>query len=251
MRATMSPTLMDTYRQCPRCAFDEMVLELKRPRGAYPTLPNGIDAIMKQYTDKFRGTLPPELKHMSGYRIHEDTSLINTFRQWNGIIASTDIMVKRPTTANPKREVAQTLVLRGGIDELLINSTDQVVIIDFKTRKDEPSADYGEKYYQHTVDTYAYMLEKNGYDVAPECYLWYWWPKEVDANGKMQFGQKILTMNCSGARTYDRLVTIANALPLRKVEWAAFRDQSPASSDCGYCKFNGEKKDYEDEDKED
>ncbi len=245
MRVTMSPTLMDTYRQCPRCAFDEMVLDLKRPRGAYPTLPNGIDNIMKAYTDKFRGTLPPELAHMSGYRIHEDQTLINDMRGYFGIIASTDIMVKRPTPANPNRQVAQTVVLRGGLDELLINSTDQVVVLDFKTRKDEPSDDYGEKYYQHTVDTYAYMLEKNGYDVAPECFLWYWWPKEVKEDGTLTFGQKMLQMQCSGARTKERLVTIAEALPVRKVEWDGFRDQSPSGANCDYCKFLREKKDYE------
>jgi len=243
MKVFLSPTLMDTARQCPRCAYDQMVMKLKRPRGPYPTLPNGMDEILKQYADRFRGTLPPELSHLEGRRFVEDQTLINTYRQWNGLRCTHDVLVDRPTKNLPSRKISHSLIVTGGIDDLLYDDCDQVEILDFKTKKDEPAADYGEKYYQHTLDTYAYMLQQQGMKVSKTARLWYWWPKGVDENGKMEFGNKILTMTVNPEATIERLNTIANMLPAVSMEAMQYRPKP--SVDCEFCTYIQTQKDHE------
>jgi hypothetical protein len=118
MKAFLSPTLLDTFRQCPRCAWDQYSpLRTKRPRGPYPTLPNGMDEILKRYTDQFRGSLPIELAHLEGRRLVEDQSLINRYREWNGLKCTRSVTLDRPTTNLPNRKVTHELILTGGIDD--------------------------------------------------------------------------------------------------------------------------------------
>ena len=244
MKVFLSPTLMDTARQCPRCAYDQMILKLKRPKGPYPTLPNGMDEVLKKYTDGFRGTLPPELSHLTGRRFVEDQTLINTYRQWNGLRCTHDQLVDRPTKSLPNRKISHSLIVTGGIDDLLYNDVDEVEIIDFKTKGSEPADDYGDKYYQHTLDTYAYMLRGQGLKVSEKAYLWYWWPKGVKQDGSLDFGQKILYMTVNPDATTERLVAIANMLPAVSMEAMQYRPQS--APDCEFCTYVQTQKDHDD-----
>jgi len=236
MKAFLSPTLLDTFRQCPRCAFDQYSpLRTKRPRGPYPTLPNGMDEVLKRYTDQFRGELPPELAHLEGRRLVEDQGLINRYREWNGLKCTRSVILDRPTTNLPKRKVTQELILTGGIDDLLYNSDDEIEIIDFKTKKGEPADDYGTKYYQYTLDCYAYMLREQGLSVSSKAYLWYWWPASVGTDGQIKFDQKLLYMTVNPDTTVERLDEIANSLPTINMEVLNYRPNS--APDCEYCTY--------------
>ena len=236
MKAFLSPTLLDTFRQCKRCAYDQFSpLRTKRPRGPYPTLPNGIDAVLKQYTDGFRGTLPPELAHLEGRRFVEDQSLINTYREWNGLRCNRSVVLERPTPNIPNRKVTHELILTGGIDDLLYNDDDEIEIIDFKTKATEPGDDYGDKYYQFTLDCYAYMLRDQGLKVGKKAYLWYFWPRELGEDGQMKFDQKLLYMTVNPDSTTERLDEIANSLPTINMEALKYRPQAAPS--CEYCTY--------------
>jgi hypothetical protein len=236
MKAFLSPTLLDTFRQCPRCAWDQYSpLRTKRPRGPYPTLPNGMDAVLKQYTDNYRGTLPIELAHLEGRRLVEDQTLINTYRQWNGLKTTRSIVLDRPTERMPNRKVSHELILTGGIDDLLYNSDDEIEIIDFKTKATEPPEDYGTKYYQYTLDCYAYMLREQGLAVGKKAYLWYWWPVSVGEDGQVKFDNKLLYMDVNPDTTVERLDQIGNSLPTINMEALQYRPK--AASDCEYCSY--------------
>lgn len=235
MRAFLSPTMIDMYRQCRRCAYDQYAMQLKRPRGIYPTLPNGIDAVLKKYTDGFRGSLPPQLSHLEGHIVHPEQSLLNTLREWNGLKVVYEVMVDRPTQGNPKRRVNHTLIVNGGIDELLLNSTGEVVLCDFKTKDKEPPDDYADKYYKDTMDTYTWMLKQNGFKVADYGYLFYWWPKSVQADGSIQFACKTLHMQLSADNTEKKLDEIGNSMPTISMEALQYRPK--ADSGCQYCEY--------------
>jgi len=211
----------------------------------YPTLPNGVDNVLKEYMDRYRGTLPPELAHLAGYRLMDDQSLINTFRQWNGLKCVKNVSVNRGTTAHPKSRVNHTLIFNGGIDDLLWNPSDEVTIIDCKSKKDEPPEDYGRRYYQNNMDSYAFMLKENGYKVSSEAYLWYWWPEKIDEEGKWVFGNKTLTMEVDADRMGGELEKIANLMPGIGREKAEYAKNFPANPECTYCGFVEERKNNE------
>lgn len=235
MKVFLSPTLMGMARECQRCAYDQLILRLKRPRGAFPSLPGGMDEMLKKYTDSYRGKLPPELAHLVGHRLVDDQKLIDTFRQWNGIRVNSDHLVDRPTKNMPTRKISHSLILTGGIDDLLYNEKGEVVVLDFKTKKDEPNDAYGERYYQHTMETYGHMLQEQGFKVSTDAYLWYWWPESVNPDGSIKFGQKTLHMTLDLDATKARLHEIAEMLPAVSVEAMKYRP-APAP-ECEYCNF--------------
>jgi len=241
MKMFLSPTKMDTYRQCPRCFYDEVILEIKRPKALYPTLPNGVDLCLKNYMDKYRGTLPPELAHLSGYRLMDDQELINQFRQWNGLKCVKNVSVQRGTMNQPSARVNHTIILNGGIDDLLWSPSEEVTIIDGKSKKDEPGEDYGSRYYQNNMDTYAFMLKENGFKVSERALLWYWWPEEIDEQGKWVFGQKTLEMKVNPDRIGEELEKMASLLPGIGLEKMEYRKNFPSNPECTHCSYVEEK----------
>ena len=224
MRIYLSPTALNLFKECMRCGFDgnKRLLDVPRPRSPFPSLPNGIDRLVKQYMDKHRGSLPPELAHLTNHRLMDEQGLINDYREWNGLTATRNVQVARPTTQLPNRVVTQTLVTSGGIDDLLYHDTmeedsnpiPEVVILDVKTKDKEPDEDYGLKYYTTQINTYGYLLKENKYRVASYAYLWYWWPVKVVSGTVIQFEQKLLKMPVDIPPVIDQLDLIASKLPV-------------------------------------
>ena len=237
MKIWLSPTKLNLFKECMRCGYDEVLLKTKRARSPFPSLPNGIDAALKVYMDRWRGSLPPELKHLEGHRLMDEQSTINTYREWNGLKSIRNVTVSQPTKNLPERKVTHTFLLNGAIDDALYNDTKQVVVFDVKTRKDEPDEDYGMKYYQTQVNSYAHMFKMNGYEVADYAYLWYWWPLDVTKGSGIQFGQKLLKMPVDFKAIPMQLDAIAEGLPAVSFEALQYRKNFPSSNECDHCTF--------------
>ena len=64
MAYKFSPSGLNLFKECPRCFWLTHHKIWKRPQGIFPSLPSGMDKILKVHFDKFRekGELPPELK---------------------------------------------------------------------------------------------------------------------------------------------------------------------------------------------
>ncbi|MBI2173891.1 MAG: hypothetical protein HYU33_01670 [Candidatus Omnitrophica bacterium] len=60
MRALSASTLK-LFQECPRCFWLHIKERLERPRGPFPSLPSGMDRVLKVYFDAYRreGRLPP------------------------------------------------------------------------------------------------------------------------------------------------------------------------------------------------
>jgi hypothetical protein len=201
---------------------------------------------MKHYLDKYRGSLPPELLHLDGHRVMDEQSTINTYREWNGLKCIRNVTVEVPAeNAVPARKVTHTLLLNGGIDDLLYNDMGRVVVFDVKTKDKEPDDDYGEKYYTTQVNSYAFMLKENGFEVADYAYLWYWWPIRVGDGGDLRFGQKLLKMPVDMEAVPNQLESIAKRLPTVSFEALKYRQFFKPSPDCGHCSYVQERNDYE------
>jgi len=61
----LSPSSLNILEDCSRCFWLYIVKKHSRPSGAFPSLPSGVDRILKHHFDKYRekGELPPELKN--------------------------------------------------------------------------------------------------------------------------------------------------------------------------------------------
>ena len=57
----LSASTLKLFQECPRCFWLHINKKIERPRGPFPSLPSGIDRVLKAYFDGYRkrGTLPP------------------------------------------------------------------------------------------------------------------------------------------------------------------------------------------------
>ena len=60
----LSPSSLSVLKECPRCFWLQVNKKIRRPIGAFPSLPGGMDRILKTHFDSFRSReeLPPDEK---------------------------------------------------------------------------------------------------------------------------------------------------------------------------------------------
>ena len=79
----ISPTTgLNLFRDCPRCFWLHYNERVHRPRGIFPSLPGGMDLVIKKHFDKFRGSLPPEIDNKVEGKLVPDLGLLNKWRDW-------------------------------------------------------------------------------------------------------------------------------------------------------------------------
>src|SRR5262245_14027411 len=61
----LSPSTLNLFVDCPRCFWLALRKKIRRPSGPFPSLPVGMDSVIKKYFDTFRGQdgLPVILKN--------------------------------------------------------------------------------------------------------------------------------------------------------------------------------------------
>ncbi len=172
---TLSPSALSLFKNCPRCFWLEKVKNIKRPRGIFPSLPGGMDRVIKTYFDTFRTqrTLPPELRieAFKGIYLYDDQTQLGRWRAWR--------------TGLQYREDDGS-ILSGMLDDLLVK--DGVYVpFDYKTKGSPTNEEDATRYYQTQLDCYALMLEGNGLQTAGYGFLLYYSPREVGERGQVSF----------------------------------------------------------------
>lgn len=210
---TLSPSALSLFKNCPRCFWLEKVKNIKRPRGIFPSLPGGMDRVIKTYFDTFRvkGTLPPELRidAFQGISLYENLAQLELWRAWR--------------TGLQYRE--EGFAISGMLDDLLVKNG-QYVPFDYKTKGSPTNEEDATKYYQTQLDCYALMLEGNGLKTAGYGFLLYYSPKQVQELGNVQFEIQPLRIGTDIRR--------AKELCLRAI--ATLSGSAPKSDpECEYC----------------
>ena len=149
----LSPSSLKLMQECPRCFWLHQHKVWRRPTGPFPSLPAGMDRILKKHFENFarKGNLPPELCNRGecvGLKLFDD---FKKLEDWQN------------NRKGIKWENKDGNVLKGAVDYLLVvTAKGTIVVIDYKTRgyavKEETP-----KMYQLQLDTYNYLLRKNGY----------------------------------------------------------------------------------------
>lgn len=210
----LSPTTgLKLFLECPRCFWLRYNEDVHRPKVPFPSLPGGMDRLLRKYFDEFRAQdkLPPEIEGQVEGKLFQDQDLLNEWRNpWKGL-----------RYEDEKLDVT----LGGALDECLIDGK-YYIPVDYKTRSGEPKEGDSEKYYQNQLDCYTLLLSKNGYPTRDFAYLVYYYPTQISKDRLVKFECSVVKLATSTDRAYKVFSDAVNCLkgPI-----------PPKHTECGYC----------------
>jgi hypothetical protein len=212
----LSPSSLNVFLECPRCFWFDKVKGLKRPRGIFPSLPGGMDRVIKTHFDGFRARkmLPPEIggPALDGIKPYEDQVRLELWRNWKTGLEYRD---------------ADGSVLGGALDDLLVQDA-RYIPFDYKTKGSVTTEEDAVRYYQNQLDCYALLLHENAMPTAGFAFLLYYSPKCVGEKGNVLFELQVVKI----ATDYER----ARATFRRAVALIQGPLPAPVAS-CEYCGF--------------
>jgi len=222
-RHLLSATSLGLFSECPRCFWLERIRGLKRPQGPFPSLPGGMDLVIKTYFDLYRGQnrLPPELEGKLPGRLLPDQELLNRWRRWTGPSNKT-------TGGLWYRDKNLGADLVGLLDDCLVDG-ETYIPLDYKTRG-YPPKESTSKYYQTQLDLYTLLLAENGYKTDRVAYLVYYWPRGITQERQVLFEvepQRISTDSDRGLQIFQRAARL-------------LQQGNPPSRppDCAFCQWS-------------
>ena len=210
----VSPSKVGQLLECPRCLWLFYREGLARPEGIFPSLPGGMDGIFKTYFDKYRGKgkLPPEIEGKVTGKLFEDAEKLNMWRN----------RVKGLQVEFPEFNI----ILKGTIDDLLVAPDGRYSPFDFKSRGYAIKENTHE-HYQHQIDLYALLFEKNNLPPADYGYLLFFYPTSY-TEGTAEFETELVKMDVSPKRGYEIL---------KKVHQIITGLAPRSHTDCKYCQY--------------
>jgi hypothetical protein len=205
--AQLSSTTLKLFQECPRCFWLHVNRKIERPRGPFPSLPSGIDRILRTYFDGYRdsGGLPPLIAG-----------------KLDGALSTTPLTLGFNDDATRSR-------LWGKLDDCVLLPDGRVSPLDHKTRASAPDdISYTQTYYQFQMDVYTLLLERNGHRTTRTAHVIYYYPVAGTLHQGFPFEVAVHTIATRpdfALKIFNDAVRCLNdVLP----------DSAPA---CGYCRW--------------
>jgi len=211
MVSKLSPSALNLMKECPRCFWLHQNKVWKRPSGIFPSLPSGMDKILKIHFDKFmeKGQLPPELCEngdCTDMKIFEDKEKMKI---WQSNFKGIQFLDKDGN------------MLRGAVDNILVKGK-KLIVLDYKTRG-YPLKEDTAQHYQNQLDTYNFLLRKNDYKTEDYGFLLFYVPREVMATGEIIFDTELVKMKTdvdSAEKIWKKAIKLLNSdCPKDSCEW--------------------------------
>lgn len=232
----LSPTTMSMI-ECSRCLWDKLVWKVKRPSGPFPSLPGGVDTVMKNYCDRYRGALPPILKaavqqvpSLGEFVLHQDQRWLNTLRDWKGGIVYSHKIGD------------QVYKISGAIDDVLVRVEDgALAILDGKSKAKKPEPGEGARYYSRQMDAYELIFSKSGFPTCGKAYLWYVTPVSFD-NGDLAVPSATMTFDNTVQElevSADRAVALIEEIHKVIVAHPDRTNPPLSAGNCEFCSWAG------------
>ena len=202
-------------KECPRCFWLAQHKVWKRPAGIFPSLPSGMDRVLKHHFDKFmeKGLLPPELcknGECVGMKIFDDKEKMKVWQSNFKGIQYTD---------------KDGNLLRGAVDNILVKGG-KLIVLDYKTRGYPLKEDTAE-HYRLQQNVYNFLLRKNGYKTEDYFFLLFYVPKEVMVTGEVIFDTELVKMEVNVKMAEDMwkkaLKLLNSDCPRKTCEWCEGR----------------------------
>ena len=203
----LSATTLKLFQECPRCFWLHLNRKIERPRGPFPSLPSGIDRVLKTYFDGYRtaGTLPPLIR-----------------RHLTGTLAT------HPMTLGFDDERCRAR-LWGKLDDSVVLPDGRLAPLDHKTRASSPAdVSYTTRYYQFQMDVYTLLLERNGHRTSRTAYVVYYFPVDGVLHDGFPFDVTVHTVPTDPDHAYQVFAAACRCLA----------GELPRSgADCAFCRW--------------
>lgn len=182
----VSRSKIDLFSECPRCAYLDMRLGVKRPSMPSFTLNNAVDELLKREFDIHRahGSKHPLVE---AYGLDAIPFADERMEEWRDALRRGIGYLHEPTN----------IFVRGGIDDVWVNPAGELIIVDYKaTSKNVGPSTEDDLYdsYKRQLEIYQWLFRKNGFAVSPTVYFVYVNGK-ADAkafDGKLEFDIKLI-----------------------------------------------------------
>jgi len=207
----LSPSALNLIHECPRCFWLAQHKVWNRPAGIFPSLPSGMDRILKIHFDKFRekGQMPPELCEK------QECALMKLF----------DDKEKLAVWQNNFKGISwkdkEGNELHGAVDNILVKAK-KLIVLDYKTRGYAVKEDTAE-HYRLQQNIYNFLLRKNGYETEDYFFLLFYVPKEVMPTGEVIFDTELVKMKVDieqAEKAWKRALKLLNEdCPKEGCEW--------------------------------
>lgn len=215
----MSPNSLNLYLECPHCFWLDKNLGIKRPPPYPYALNSAVDALLKEEFDAYRKrNLPHPLLKESGIKAHlfGNQNLLN---QWRNNFAG--IRYFDP-------ELKATLF--GAVDDVVEFDDKKIAPLDYKSTGSAAANIYDR--FQLQLDTYTFLMEKNGFQTPRKGYLaFYIVDKSKGFIDRLPFRKEIMEVDTNPSDIYEMFKEAVNCL----------RQAQPPkhSSDCQFAKWLG------------
>jgi CRISPR/Cas system-associated exonuclease Cas4 (RecB family) len=213
----LSPNSLNLYLECPHCFWLDKNKGIKRPPPYPYALNSAVDSLLKEEFDAYRGkkTVHPLLK-LNNIKAHlfENQKLLN---QWRNNLAGIRYF---------DSDLQATLF--GAVDDVLEFSDGKIAPLDYKSTGSSAANIYDR--FQLQLDTYTYLMEKNGFQTPRKGYLaFYIVDKSKGFIDRLPFRKEFVEIETNPGDIYEIFKDAVNCL------------KSPAppkhSSDCQFAKW--------------
>ena len=164
----ISRSKIELFYNCPTCFYKDVKLGLRKPPSPGWAINSAVDALMKKEMDYCRREdRPHAIFKENGLNIkpfhHED------IEKWQNAFSGIQYHDKE-----------HNLLLYGGVDDIMVNENEKLVVIDFKATAKAAEIitsadvyDNGEPY-KRQLEIYSWLLKNNDFQVDDTGYLLYY-----------------------------------------------------------------------------
>jgi hypothetical protein len=154
----LSPNSLNLFLECPHCFWLDKNLGIKRPPPYPYALNSAVDALLKEEFDTYRAKkIPHPLLKDNNIKAHlfGNQKLLN---QWRNNLAGIRYF-----------DDALGATLFGAVDDVLEFDDKKIAPLDYKSTGTTAAKIYDR--FQLQLDTYTFLMEKNGYKTSRKGYL--------------------------------------------------------------------------------
>lgn len=213
----LSPNSLNLFLECPHCFWLDKDMGIKRPPPYPYALNSAVDALLKEEFDTYRAkNLPHPLLKENNIKAHlfGNQKLLN---QWRNNLAGIRYF-----------DEALQATLFGAVDDVLEFDDKKIAPLDYKSTGSTAANIYDR--FQLQLDTYTFLMEKNGFQTPRKGYLaFYIVDKSRGFVDRLPFRKEIMEVETNPSDIYeifkDAVTILRQASP------------PPHSSDCQFKKW--------------
>jgi hypothetical protein len=196
----LSPNSLNLYLECPHCFWLDKKLGIKRPPPYPYALNSAVDILLKEEFDNYRMRNEPHpllLENNIQAKLFHNQKLLN---QWRNNLSGIRYFDK---------EIGATIF--GAVDDILEFPDGKLAALDYKSTGSRVANVYDR--FQLQMDTYTFLLEKNGFLTPKKGYLaFYIVDKDKGFIDRLPFRKEIYEIETNPEDIYEIFKDAVTAL---------------------------------------